>query len=360
MKNILLKATIAAVVLLLFGIVTFAQSAKRIDFAKEGSNALVWEERVAANSSRSFVFFAKKGDKLSLSFIDDTKMGSMDLGKVSIEPNEDPYEEVISVTKDYNLSVSNNSNKATSFRIFLTLEPGKVSAKKPTDVYNTVNKTDAADFADAERISFPSGDNESHLDRKAPASGAKRFVAWAKKGQTITVTATAPRKGSMLELSIGDKAVNGGETIEMTAVKTGDFFIQVSNYAERSEQFTLAIGITDPDNPAENSAQSDGIRVKFASGETSAMVTKDISSEGSVDFIIGARKGQKLGYTVGYDFKDSDVQAFLTEPGLQDISRSSGPKVPQEFTIRKSGDHRLTVSNMTRKKITITLYVDVE
>lgn len=222
---------------------TAAQTPKRIDFAKEGSNSLVWEEKVAANSTKSFVFAAKKGQKLSLGMVDDTKQGSMDLGKISIEPNTDEnFEMEIEVTKDYTFYVSNNSNKSTSFRIFITLENATGSAK-----------------------SSPSG-----------------------------------------------------------------------------------------------SSNPNAVRVQFAKGETSAMITKDISGNGSVDFLINVRKGQKLEYTVGYDFKDSDIEAFLTEPGLQDISHSSGPKDRQEFKVQKTGDHRLTVNNTTKKKVTITLYLDVE
>ncbi len=241
MKKILIKNFAMALMTLSLCLFAFAQTPKRIDFAKEGSNALVWEEKVAANSSKSFVFFAKKGQKLSLSMIDDTKEGSMDLGKVSIEPNGDPYEEIISVTKDYTLSVSNNSRKATSFRIFITLEDAKPAAK-----------------------------------------------------------ATTPPP-------------------------------------------------TDPGS----------VRVQFARGETSVMLTKTIAANGSLDFLINAKKGQMMSFTVGYDFKDSDVEAFLTEPGLQDISLQSGPKENKEFRIKKTGDHRLTVNNTTRKKITITLYLDI-
>ena len=111
---------------LTFAATSFAQTPKRIDFAKEGSNSLVWEQKVAANSSKAFVFNAKKGQILTLSFIDDTKKGSMDLGKISIEPNKEPYTETIAVTKEYRLSVSNNTAKATSFRISISLtDPAK-------------------------------------------------------------------------------------------------------------------------------------------------------------------------------------------------------------------------------------------
>jgi len=89
------------------------------------------------------------------------------------------------------------------------------------------------------------------------------------------------------------------------------------------------------------------------------MLTREILPNGSIDFIINARKGQTMDFTVGYDFKDSDVEAFLTEPGSQDISLSSGPKAPNEFVLKKTGDHNLTVKNTTKKKITITLYLDI-
>ncbi len=54
----------------------------------------------------------------------------MDLGKVSIEPNADePFTTTIEVAKDYQFSVTNNSNKATSFRIFITLDTPKKPKK---------------------------------------------------------------------------------------------------------------------------------------------------------------------------------------------------------------------------------------
>lgn len=110
------------------------------------------------------------------------------------------------------------------------------------------------------------------------------------------------------------------------------------------------------------SAPSSGnsIRVQFAKGETSTMVTKDIPAKGSVDFVINVKKGQKMGFTVGYDFNDDDVNYALYEPDTKDVTMSAGPKEPQEFEVKMNGDHRLTVNNTTNKKVTITLYLDVE
>ena len=98
-----------------------SQEPERFDMAKEGPS-IVWEEKMAPHSIKSFVFYAKKGQKLSLSFIDDTNQGSMDLGKYAVEPNGDPLSMIIEVPKDYTFTVTNNSDKATSFRISLSLE----------------------------------------------------------------------------------------------------------------------------------------------------------------------------------------------------------------------------------------------
>jgi hypothetical protein len=61
MKNNIFK--LATLVLFTFVVAvnaSLAQAPKRIDFAKEGSNSLVWEQKVEANSSKSFVFKATK------------------------------------------------------------------------------------------------------------------------------------------------------------------------------------------------------------------------------------------------------------------------------------------------------------
>ena len=112
------------------------------------------------------------------------------------------------------------------------------------------------------------------------------------------------------------------------------------------------------DKPKKQSANSTE-RIQFAAGKTDGYWTRDIPANGSIDFVINAKKGQTMGYTIGYDFKDSDLQGFLTEPGLQDISQTANPKETKEFTINKTGDHRLTVNNMSSKKVTFTLYLDI-
>lgn len=100
---------------------------ERIEIDKQGS-VLVWEQKVAANSSKHFVFAAKAGQLLMLGFTDDTNMGTMDFGKASVEPNGDGIEYTIEVTKDYRFTVTNNSSASTSFRIYLTVDnPAKAT-----------------------------------------------------------------------------------------------------------------------------------------------------------------------------------------------------------------------------------------
>jgi hypothetical protein len=248
MKNLITKIVVSAWALFLSSCVVFAQKTERIDFAKAGSNSLVWEQTVKAHGTKDFVFSAKKGQYLLLNLIDDTNQGTVDLGKATIiEPDGafgGSYETTIEVTKDYIFTLSNNSDKATSFRISISL-----------------------------------GDPE----KAAPAKKA------------------APQA-----------TTNTKET------------------------------------------------VRFAKGATSTTLTRTIAASGSIDFIINAKKGQKMNFTVGYDSKDSDVEAFLTEPGLQDIALTTGPKKPNEFIVKSTGNHRLTVNNTTAKKITITIYLGIQ
>jgi hypothetical protein len=100
--------------------------------------------------------------------------------------------------------------------------------------------------------------------------------------------------------------------------------------------------------------------VQFAKGKSDAALTRTIGSKSAIDFNIYAKKGQTISFTLGYDFKDSDIEGFLTEPGLQDISLTMGPKNNNEFKVTKTGTHRLTVHNYTNKKTTMTLYIGIE
>ena len=226
-----------------------------------------------------------------------------------------------------------------------------------------INSADDLKLPNLERVKFPQGSIEVNLERTVAANNAKRFVFNVRAGQEIAFTVTPARKNAVLNIEFSGNDVSVGELFTIKASKTGDYLIQVVNSDDKVQAFTLDLGIADAvktdDSSDTSSENSNGERVRFGKGETSAMLTREIPANGSVDFIISAKKGQTLGFTVGYDFKDRDVEAFLTEPALQDISLTSGPKEPKEFVVKKNGDHRLTVNNTTGKKITITLYLDI-
>ncbi len=100
-------------------------------------------------------------------------------------------------------------------------------------------------------------------------------------------------------------------------------------------------------------------RVKFDKGATSGTFTRTIPANGSMDFIINAKAKQYMDYTVAYDSKKTDIEAFLTEPDLQDVSQTPTIDARNVFKTNTGGDHRLTVNNMTRKSVTITLYLQI-
>lgn len=95
-----------------------------------------------------------------------------------------------------------------------------------------------------------------------------------------------------------------------------------------------------------------------AGGETKAL-TRTIGPNGSVQVGFRVNAGQTVGFTAGYDFKDSDIQVFFMQTGAQDTLKESGPKAPNEVLVDETGDYHVLVRNMTRKSITTTIYLDL-
>ena len=102
-------------------------------------------------------------------------------------------------------------------------------------------------------------------------------------------------------------------------------------------------------------------RVQFAAGKTDTDLKRDIPANGSIDLIFNARSGQRMQYSVNYENgADTDIETFLTEPGLQDISNTSAANENNEFMIKKTGDHRITIQNKTGKKVNIDFGLSVK
>lgn len=348
MKGTLLKSLTAAMAIAMLSAYSYAQSAKRIDFAKEGC-CLVWEEKMSPNAVKTFVFYAKRGQKLSLSLIDDTKQGSMDLGKISIEPNADPTEMPIEVSKDYTLIVSNNSSRSTSFRIMVNLEDAKSSSTESS-----------APSDEPERLRFPKGAEEMNYEKTVPANGSKHFVFGVKAGQEVGIMITPKNSGVRFVTLFAGKTVPTQKQFRMIVESTGDYFLEMSNPTGRAQPFTLDMTISAPINePAESNG---GEPIKFAAGETNKAITgRQIPANGSYDFLINARKGMKIGMHVSYGGATfSDIEAHLSEPDMQDTAMYMRAEERKSFVVKKTGDHRLRIVNTTGKKVTFGLYMDLE
>lgn len=342
MKETVLKSLTAVMAIAVLSAISYAQKpAKRIDFAKDGC-CLVWEERIPAKGFQSYFFYAKKGQKLTLSLIDDTNEGSMDLGKVSVEPNADPTEIIIEVSKEYTLTVSNNSSRSTSFRIMVNLEDVKSNAAP-------------SPAADAERLRFPQGAEEMNYEKVVPANGAKRFVFGVRRGQEVGIMITPKNKGVTFDTEFAGKPVATWQQFTMIVDKSGDYMLEMLNASDRNQPFTLDLTISSPTN--EPTESTGGEPVKFV--DNSANFTRDIAANGSYDFVISAKRGQKLGLQIGYEGRASNIQGYLSEPGLQDLALSVPAESRKEFAVKKTGDHRFTVVNKTGKTITFTLYADL-
>jgi hypothetical protein len=108
-----------------------------------------------------------------------------------------------------------------------------------------------------------------------------------------------------------------------------------------------------PKTEKSSETESKSERVSFAPGKTEAHLKRTIPANGSIDFVANAKSGQRMEFSANYDKNPEEVELFLTEPGLQDISVSGAANEPIDFTIKKTGDHRITINNKTGKPVNV-------
>lgn len=105
-------------------------------------------------------------------------------------------------------------------------------------------------------------------------------------------------------------------------------------------------------------AQDGRERITFPKGKTSASRTRTVTADGgSITFIVKARKGQRMHFTV-----DSDVAVNieLSEVGKQDFTLRSEPGDPNEFIVKKTNDHYITVTNVGTSNAQIKLNISLK
>jgi membrane carboxypeptidase/penicillin-binding protein PbpC len=155
----------------------------------------------------------------------------------------------------------------------------------------------------------------------------------------------------------GTPATNGGTSNPNSPANTNT--ATAPNNANATAANTTKTSKNTSPKSDEPYERTGGERVKIASGENSAHLTRNIPANGSIDFLINVKKGQKMGMQLSYEGKASDIEGFLSEPGLQDTELTLKAEERKEFDVKTNGDHRLTVVNQTGKKITFTLYTDI-
>ncbi|HYE13212.1 MAG TPA: hypothetical protein VD968_02095 [Pyrinomonadaceae bacterium] len=130
-----------------------------------------------------------------------------------------------------------------------------------------------------------------------------------------------------------------------------------SNAAAVKTEKTPAAGAENATSTNNNKSLESGQnseRVQFAAGKTETTLTRTIPANNSIDFVLNAQSRQRMQYSVIYDDgSDTDIEVFLSEPGSQDISKTSDANQNNEFIIKKTGDHRITVQNKTGNKVTV-------
>ncbi|HYE13211.1 MAG TPA: tectonin domain-containing protein [Pyrinomonadaceae bacterium] len=124
MKNAVTKILFAFLLTAMCGSAIFAQTAERINFEKEGSMSLVWEQMMPKGSTKTYVFRGEKDQTVSFALIEDTGKGKLNFdnfGTVDVSVIGRNQNFKLTEARDYYFTVINESNKQTSFRISISV-----------------------------------------------------------------------------------------------------------------------------------------------------------------------------------------------------------------------------------------------
>ena len=360
MKKIMLKSLIGVMMIGTFAMFSFAQTKERVQLQVDSSgNDKALQRTLAPNGTLTVTFRANVGQTISYTAGYDFKDSDLRVSLWESGAN-DSYKEsgpkennefLIPKTGDYDILIENQTNKRVTTTLYLNLFSAEFMAEANSDV-----QTEALDFT---------GSDQASVSKTIQANSTMKFTFNGEKGATALVTVS--ERTNKLTVIFNDNPNQKADTtialnkeISRKLNRKGEYTIEVVNETAKSISFGLEVIIDMSTSASTNTDSSDLERIEFARGETSASVTKDIPANSEVGFLFNVKKGQTINYTVGYDFKASDIIAYLGEPGDQDASIPAVSKAPQTFVVKKSGDHFLSVRNTTKKKITITLYLDVE
>lgn len=360
MKRILIKNLVGLMMIGAFAIFSFAQTKERVQLKVDSTdNDIALQRTLAPNGSLTVTFRAKAGQTISYTagydFKDSdlevffTKSGGNDFLKESGPKATIEY--LIPETGDYDILIENRTNKRVTMTLYLNLFSAEFMAAANSSV-----ESEALDFT---------GSDQANVSKTIPANGTMKFTFNGAKGATAIVKVTD--RTNKLTVIFNDNPNQKADTtialnkeISRKINRTGEYTIEVVNETAKSISFGLEVIIDMSASNSTNTVSSGEERIEFARGATSASVTREISAYGEINFVFNVKKGQKVTYTVDYDDNESDLSVYLGEPGDQDASITSSAKKPKTFMVKKSGDHRLDITNTTKRKVLITVFLDVE
>lgn len=96
--------------------------------------------------------------------------------------------------------------------------------------------------------------------------------------------------------------------------------------------------------------KSEPLRISFAKGKTSATVTEKLSNDQEMDFIFGARAGQKISLKVISKPKGNLFDFILKGDGFELEFENKGYR-ELEFTAPETGDYLLFVRKLRSEKV---------
>lgn len=194
------------------------------------------------------------------------------------------------------------------------------------------------------RIQFAAGATSWHLGDQAIGTNIlQEYILKANQGQYLSVMLSEfPESGiSMLIYGAKDGVVllNSGEFYGGYLPSTQDYIIRVTNPGVATK---YNLNVTIPS------------RVQFARGGYSAMVTGAVAPNQSVDYILGARKGQTMTVTVS-------GAVGLTIYGVdgQPLKRADVGDASWSGVLPATQDYFIVVVSHSQSNVNYSLYVSI-
>ncbi|MFN8450052.1 MAG: hypothetical protein U0521_16090 [Anaerolineae bacterium] len=215
----------------------------------------------------------------------------------------------------------------------------------------------------SERLNFAAGSTSAQVTGQIDGTSIHTYFVEARAGQRMQARVASPYSNVYLTVvspsgSPLARAQAGAQSFDGTLPESGDYVLQVSApVGTPATTYLLNVSITGG-VPTSTPIPPQYVRIRFATGATSAQVNGQVDGTSFRGYLLEARAGQRMQITV----TSPTGNAYLTvvSPSGSPLARAQNGVQIFDQTLPESGDYRLEVSAPSGTPLTnFTLFVSV-